>query len=236
MTTPKLWPIDLIPEGVTVEKMVMNRGGGQPTLGGLTRQIRTDRGYWRITYKTVPVATPSIRRILEALSVELMGSSGLLAIPVWSDDTSEWLTGSDWGRFLTPHSDTSTFSDGSFYSQPVELLTMEAQAEIGATTVQIRLAEEIDSIAGIRFSYEHAMYAVGLPTSISGQLWTVPIFPSVRATIPAASRLEVGTPTCLVRLETDNEIYSALSSKRFDPIDISFVEAVDEWNDRASEA
>lgn len=168
------------------------------------------------------------------IRVELSGKAGLLVVPVWSYDLAAWPAGAANGRILTTHSDGTPHADGSLYSQPAIGVEMVEAVGIGATVVKLRKVFGIEELSGIRFSYQHALYATGFPISIEGDVWQVRITPPVRAPIPAGAELEVGFPTCLVHLAEDNGMDVALSAGNIDSVDIDFVEANDVWNELAT--
>lgn len=236
MTDIVVWPHTLLVPGAIEANVVPFSRSGGTTLGGLQRVTRTDRGWWSIAYKGVPLKTAAERRMFNALGTHCGGMAGLLAVPVWSQDAAEWPAGSADGVILTSHSDGTHFDDGSLYSQPAIGVTLVDAAEIGDTSVKLRIVYGIEELIGVRFSYEHALYKTGYPTLIDGTDWTVPITPAIRAPIPADAELEFGMPTCLVRLASDREMDGSLTAGFFDRVDVAFVEAADYWNDLAADS
>lgn len=228
-----LWPEAMLKPGQVMANPVPFTRGGGPSLGGVERVTRTDRGFWSIGFKGVPLYTAAQRRCVNWLRTSLSGRAGLVAVPALSIDSAPWLAGTTRGRFLTTHSDGAGFSDGSRYSQPGIVVEMAAAAAIGDTSVTLRLVYGLDDLCGIRFSYNHALYETGVVTALDDDLWTVEIAPDIRAAIPEGALLELDRPTCLVHLATDKELDTALSRGAVDRIDVSFLEAVDYWNDLA---
>lgn len=228
-----IWPYRLLlPAAIEANVVPFSRSGGT-TLGGLQRVTRTDRGWWSIAYKGIALTSPATRRAFSAMGTHCGGMAGLVAVPVWSHDMAAWPVGSVDGLLLSDHSDGSSFSDGSQYSQQAIVVeTVEAVA-IGATSMTLRLVTGIDSLAGVRFSYQHALYKTGFPTTVDDDEWTVPVTPAVRAPIPAGAELEFALPTCLVRLASDREMDGSFTAGFFDRVDIAFVEAADYWADMA---
>lgn len=225
-------PSILKPLEVQADVVAFTRSGGT-TLGGLQRVVRTDRGRWSIVLRGVCLSTPAERRMWNIVAEHCGGMAGLLAVPVPSFDSAPWPAGAVEGRILTSHSDGSSFSDGSLYSQPAIGVEMVNAAPIAATSVTLRAVHGIEELSGIRFSYQHAMYRTGRPTLIDGTDWTVRISPAIRAAIPAGAALEVGMPTCLVRLADDRQMDVNFSRGGIDRRDVAFVEAADYWSDLA---
>lgn len=229
-----VWPHRYLkPASVMANPVPFTRSGGK-SLGGLSRNTRTDRGWWSISYRNVPLYDSNRRRLWNMLRQQFGGMAGSVAVPVWNHDTVELPDGTSNGLFLTPHSDFSPHSDASYYSQPVSIVVeMAIVAAISDTVVTLRMGYGISDLSGIRFSYNHALYETGQPTLIDGDEWTLPIFPAIRAEIPADAALEVAMPTCLVKLATDREMDVSFSAGRFDQVNVAFVEDTAHWNDLA---
>ncbi len=227
------WPTALLkPVDVEPNVVAFTRSGGR-TLGGLERVTRTDRGFWSIVYKGVPLSTPEQRRLWNVLAEHCGGAAGLLEVPVWSFDSAAWPAGTVNGRLLIAHSDGSGFSDGSLYAQSPIGVTLVGAVAIGATSITLRIGYGIEDLAGVRFSYNGALYRTGVPTEVDGADWTVPVSPAIRAAIPDAAELEFGLPTCIVRLAGDREMDVNFSRGGVDRRDVAFVEATDYWSDLA---
>jgi hypothetical protein len=225
---PIIWPDGvLVPSQIAANCTPFSRSGGR-SLGGIQRTIRTDLGYWRISFKGVLLSTTGQRRMWNAIRTELGGVPGLVAIPVWSQDSNGSL-----GPAYTLHSDDTPHSDGAPYAQPRIVVEMVENVAIGATSAKLRIVSGIDELVGVRWSYNHALYETGLPTAIDGADWTVRLFPAIRAAIPAGAMLDFDLPTCLVHLATDDAMDTSFTAGSIDKLDVDFVEAVDRWADLA---
>lgn len=200
---PVSWPSVLVPRQILANLVPFSRSGGV-SQGGIERSIKTDRGRWLVEYKQVALATEAMRRAWNKTRVYLGGTAGLAIIPVWSDEANE---------------------------DDLEV-KLAVAAALGATSVQLRLVDGT-TLEGIRFSYQNALYETGPATSIVGDVWTVPVFPAIRAAIPDESDLETDLPTCLVRLASDRQMDAGRSAGGFDLADVAFVEAADYWADLA---
>lgn len=230
----RIWPVNILrPSSITVKQNAFTRSGGR-SLSGITRTVRTDRGHFSFEYSGVILNSTSKRRKIISMRTDLNGRVGLVAIPIWSYDLAPWAEGTYLGRTTVPWSDLTTFSDGSFWSQPTINVELAVAAALHDTSMVLRLVSGIDSLEGVRFSYENALYETGKPTDITDDLWTVPIFPDIRAPIPINASLEFDRPTCLVHLASDNELDYEHSASGIDKLNIAFVEAVDYWNDLAT--
>ena len=225
-----VWPAAILkPAYVAADVVAFSRSGGR-TLGGLERVTRTDRGYWSIAYRGVSLGKTAQRRLWNAVGTHAGGMAGLLAVPVWSYDSAPWPANSVPGLYLPVPLAGASFGYGSQYVQPAIAVEAVADVPLGATSLSLRAIDGIDDLAGVRFSYRHALYKTGIPTSVDGNVWTLPVTPPVRAPIPAGAALEFSLPTCLVRLASDREMDVNFSVNKIDKRDVAFVEAADYWS------
>lgn len=228
-----VWPFHILkPAAVDINPVPFSRSGGR-TLAGLSTDTRTDRGYWSIGFRGVSLFDGVCRRQWNAMRVGVSGKAGLLVVPAWSYDSAIWPAGAIDGQLFTTHSDGTTHSDDSPYAQSAIGVELVEAVGIGATVVKLRALYGIEELSGIRWSHSHALYETGFPLSIDGGVWQVPITPAIRAPIPAGAELDVGMPTCLVHLASDDAMDVRLSAGEYDSVDVAFVEAVDVWNELA---
>lgn len=229
------WPAKLLrPREIEPNQVTFSRTGGR-TLGGIKRSIRTNRGHWEIAMNGVVLASTAQRRTWNAIRTGLCGSPGLLVIPVWSFDTAPFASGMFDAEHLVPHSDGTPFSDGTLYSQGSVSVRCAESATIGATTIKLNVLAAENDLAGVRFSYNHALYETGPAISIAGATWHVPIFPPIRAPVPAGAELEFNLPTCLVHLMEDRGMdvgYNHIT--KVNERTVFFEEATDYWSDLAA--
>lgn len=230
------WPTRLLrPASALASQVPFTRSGGR-TLGGTERTTRTDLGYWRLTLENVSVRSREMRQQWNATRVKLGGRAGLVAVPCWSFDSAPYVSGERERAIYLPHDDGTTFDDGAEYYEGAIHIEMAAFAPLSSTVVTLRLVAA-STAAGIRFSYQHALYETGPVIEQTGaNTFRVPVFPAIRQAIPADAWLEVDNPTCLCRLVDDRGMDLMLSNVEIDTQTIEFVEAVDYWNDRAREA
>lgn len=223
------WPTcTLSPKAISADQMPFTRSGGR-SLSGLERVTRTDRGWWSVSYSDIIIEGRAQRQCWNAIRSALGGRSGLVAVPVWSYDTAPWVNGIRTGSTYVPHSDNTSFSDGSLYRQGSIAIRAASSVIIGATRMAFTVINGDTDLAGTRFSYQHAMYEIG-PMQSDG---TYLISPGIRARIPAGADLEFDLPTCLCRLAEDRMSHS-LTIEGWDSHSIGFVEAADYWSDIAT--
>lgn len=210
-----------------------SRSGGR-SLGGIERTTRTDRGFWQITLDQIPVHSAAQRRTWNAIRTGLGGRVGQIAVPVWATFSAPYVSGAWEPLAETTHDDGTTFDDGTSYSQGAIDVQMASFAPLGSTVVTIRLINAASP--SLRFSYQHALYETGpVLNEVSEGVYQVPVFPAIRMAIPAGAQLEVDEPTCLCHLAEDRGMDQQEGISILQRRSVTFVEAVDYWNDLALE-
>jgi hypothetical protein len=228
-----VWPHKLlVPEECRPNIAPFSRSGGR-SLGGLEPKTRTDLGFWNIDLVNIMVRYKAQRLTWNAIRQNLGGQAGLIAVPAWSRDVAPYVSGSYEEASLVPHSDGSTFSDGTLYQQGAISVVTVGDTPIGATVMKLRIIQADDSLVGSRFSFQHALYETGPAIDITGDVWTLPVWPTVRAAIPDGSDLEFDMPTCLCHLMEDRGMDGGVNNIEFEQRTVSFVEANDYWNQKA---
>lgn len=228
-----VWPHCLLrPQQMAANLVPFTRSGGT-TLGGISTAFRTDLGFWKVDYAGVIMQNRKREQwqTWQALRQKLGGRSGLVAVPIRASLSAPYASGAFEEMPEVPHSDASTFSDGTEYSQGAISVVTEGVTAIGATTIRMRIVNASESLVGSRFSYNHALYETGPVISVDGDVWEVPISPTVRELIPAGADLEFDRPTCLCHLADDRGMdVSQDAIGKFAQPSVSFVEATDYWN------
>lgn len=225
-----VWPEKLLsPLECRAYLVPFTRSGGR-TLGGVKPSTRTDLGHWRIDIIGVPVHGQAKRRTWDGISAYLGGASGRIAVPAWAMDSAPYASGQEEPLIEVPHSDGSTFSDGSEYQQNAISVVSVGVTAIGATVMSMRLINGAADLSGVRFSYNHALYQTAQVVSIEDDIWTVRITPSVRELIPTGVELEFDRPTCVCNLLEDAGMQRSMNADRFERASVSFIEDTYYWN------
>lgn len=236
MADQYVWPYDLLtPANPTFQVRPYSRGGGR-SLGGVSRSMRTDRGYWAASYDQIVIRRnrPDQKRAWNALRVGLLGTAGLVVVPICASNLLGGGPGVALGRVLVPHDDLTPFDDLSLYSQARIYVVAGATAPLGTTIMTFKILTPMPDIAGMRFSYNHALYEIGPILAHPGaDTVQAAIFPAIRQTIPANAALEFERPDCLMHLATDSEMDAAYPPGGSWLQTVNFLEAVDYWNDLA---
>lgn len=230
------WPAGLLtPQASPFDPQPFSRSGGR-SLGGVSRSVRTDRGFWQGSLKNIVFrrAKQSAQaRTWTAIRSALAGTSGLVVVPVCA--TRVWASEgfSDFAPMLAPHDDDTPFDDGTLYEQGNIAIQMASYAPLGSTVITLRLIHA-PTASGIRFSYQHAMYETGrILSQPSADLFQVEISTAIRMPIPAGAMLEADRPTILCHLASDTEMNIEFPGAGMPRPSVAFVEAVDYWNDLA---
>lgn len=230
------WPAKLLaPQSSPFDPVPFTRSGGR-SLGGLSRSVKTDRGFWSGAYKNIVFRRSNQfaqRRTWNAIRTALNGMSGLVAVPVCASHVWASAEFQDFSQPEITHDDGTTFDDGAGYGQGLIDLQMANYAPLGASVVTLRLNAG-PSISGVRFSYQMAMYETGrVVQQIGVSTYQVEIFPTIRAPVPALAQLEADRPVLLCRLASDGEMGLEFPAAGMARPSVNFVEAVDFWNDLA---
>lgn len=226
-----VWPHKLLtPAEIQLNIVPFTRSGGR-SIGGIEPVTRTDRGFWTISLGRILLHTRAQRQAWNAIRVMLGGRAGLIAVPAWSHDSAPYVSGEREFPLFVPHSDGSTFSDGTSYRQRRIVVNNANAVAVGATSIRLQILQADANLAGVRFSHNHALYETGPAKLIeSGGYWTVPITPAARAAIPAGAALEFEEPTCLCRLADDRGMDTSLNASMIDEVSAAFIEATDQWS------
>jgi hypothetical protein len=230
------WPICVLrPQQISPNLVPFTRTGGK-SLGGVERSVRTDLGFWSIAYNNVILQNRDRDQWLtwQAIRQKLAGRVGLVAVPVRSSLSAPYASGAFEATGEVPHDDDTPFNDDTAYEQNAISIVSEGLTPIGSTVIRLRIINAAANLAGVRFSFNNALYETGPAIDIDGDVWTVPIWPTVRELIPSGSDLEFDRPTCLCRLADDRGMdLQADAVKKSTYPSVSFLEATDYWNDLA---
>jgi len=232
MANTIVWPTRLLTPTRTWHNLVpFSRSGGR-SLGGVEKVTRTDLGYWSVTFEGIPVRTVAQERTWNAIRSSLAGRSGLIIVPGWYSRIAPY--GAALPGVTVTHSDGSTFSDGTSYSQRSINVETSGVTALGATSIKLKLINAEADLVGTRFSHNHALYEISKVTQITGNFWTVNISPSIRVEIASGEQLDFDRPSCICHLATESEMDASDRRVRADARSISFTEATDYWSELAA--
>jgi len=231
-----VWPFCVLhPQQPSANIVPFTRSGGR-SLGGIEPAVRTDLGYWAIEYGNVIIQNRfrDQWQTWQAIRQKLGGRVGLIAVPVPASLSAPYASGAFEAQGEVPHDDDALFSDDTPYVQGAISVISEGFTPLGATVIRLRIINAAANLVGIRFSCGHALYETGPVIDIDGDVWTVPISPTVREAIPHGTELEFDHPTCLCRLASDSGMDLQPDNARKNTFpSVSFQEATDYWNQLA---
>ncbi len=230
------WPFEVLrPQEIAANVVAYSRSGGR-SLGGVERVTRTDLGYWVIDYSNVIIQNRfrDQWRSWQVVRQSLGGRAGLIAVPVRAALSAPYVNGTFEPMAVLPHDDGTMFDDGVGWQQNAIDIVSDGVTPVGVTTIRLRVVNADKNLAGARFSYNHALYEIGLIQAEEDSLITVSISPTVRELIPHGAEMNFDRPTCLCHLADDRsmDIRQDAIARNSRP-SVSFVEATDYWNDLA---
>jgi hypothetical protein len=182
--------------------------GGQ-TASGIMPVSRLDGGgLWKVTMTGVPTFTPDRRRSWHALTAIGDGGVQPIIVPCREMVDAPWpLVGGIAQMSLpaVPHSDDSSFSDGSLYDNSMIAAKLTAAAVLRATSLTISVTTGDDLHGGEYFSIDHAtnrwrLYRIRTAVKNLDGTWAVTIRPPLREDVLANVVIEFDRPKCVMRL------------------------------------
>ncbi|RYG84701.1 MAG: hypothetical protein EON59_13250, partial [Alphaproteobacteria bacterium] len=113
-------------------------------------------GWWVLMLGNMSLRTPAQRRLWQAMMMRLRGGATEIIVPFPFGDLAPWPGGKPSGPILTTHSDGSSFSDGSLYSQPSLAYSLGEAVLDGDTQACIRRGNGANLQGGEFFTFVHA--------------------------------------------------------------------------------
>jgi hypothetical protein len=131
------------------------------------------------------------------------------------------------GRILTTHSDGTSFSDDTLYSQGDCDAELSAGAALRATTISITMALGKPLIGGERFTIVHPTmgvraYQIGRFSALTDAAATFNFHPPLREAATAGTKVDFNCPRFVARI--DGRMSAPLANPRFAGAAARFVE------------
>lgn len=141
----RIWPV-----GVTID-------GGAPIGGGRGQTLDwSGGGFWALSCSGISLLTPAQIRLWRALMMRLRGGTVEMVFPVPDRAQMPWENGIPLPTPLVPHSDGTSFSDGTLYAgRSIVYQLVDAVAE-GASTARVRRISGGAIVGGELFSPTYA--------------------------------------------------------------------------------
>jgi hypothetical protein len=192
MSVPLKFPSLFVPKSVLFHLVPQNSSGPRAASG--KSQVRaTDAGFWRASV-SFDIHTAD----------EIQGKVTEFNIGVFDDRQAPAAIGGSHEVTGITHSDDTTFSDGTGYSQSDILVGATSAVDLRATAMTLTVTRAGDLKRGMYFShrdgFRHHLYMVTSVTSADGATIGITFLPPARAAIAAGDAAEFGTPQCTMNL------------------------------------
>lgn len=196
------WPANLNPLAIAIDPLHRTIAG-TPSLNGLTQNVASSAGIWRITYDRIGVSRGERVKAWRAVAALAEGRLNKLIVParVYRDARAG-------GRPFSnvSFSDTASFDDGALFATDIDAYTVTGAAK-GAATLRVQDPNDLIE-PGHLFSAMHRLYVVKASTPVAGvaHRYDLSVWPPLREAVAASQTLNFRHPVCTVRLATDNEM------------------------------
>jgi hypothetical protein len=202
MSVPLKFPSLFVPKSVLFHLVPQNNSGPRAASG--KSQVRaTDAGFWRASV-SFDIHTADEIREWRGFVAALQGKVTEFNIGVFDDRQAPAAVGGSHEVTGITHSDDTTFSDGTGYSQSDILVVATSAVELRATAMTLTVTRAGDLKRGMYFShrdgFRHHLYMVTSVTSADGATIGITFLPPARAAIAAGDAIEFGTPQCTMNL------------------------------------
>lgn len=214
-----LWPDTLAPVNMTstIDRPVFK---GPKPLSGREQVVQSSAGGWLISYSGIPVYGDKFRHFRSIWS-----SLGGFAAPVYvkPEFSPNMLARRNniSATATTFATDSTTFSDGSRFTQSTGDCVLATDAVRGATTISVTNSTVSPVQTGDYFEIDGRLHVVN---AIDGTAWK--IWPPLRANYAAGTILEIDDPRMLAYLVTDSSALTLnVQFGRLSRVDVDFIEA-----------
>lgn len=129
-----------------------------------------------------------------------------------------------------PHADSSLFSDGAGYYQPVIDVETHGDASLRSTTLYLKLNYCGDLLGGESFSIDHPtwgwrLYEIATVEYIDVTHVRVTFNPPLRESVPAGTQVEFDRPRCTMKLLNPAAMDFTTTAYPFSLASVKFVES-----------
>ncbi len=236
MTTPVFFPKVLCRER-TLEWTLGAKtiSSGQTGLDALPLARTDGGGLWSAALSSVALTTADLVRCWRALDMLADAGAQPIVMPNIDRVFAPWpiVNGKPLRSYGdVHHSDTSPFSDGSGYYQPVIAAKLTTAAALRATTLTIAISYGSALRGGEHFSiegpiYSFRMYRVRTAVYNGDGTATITIRPPLREAATANTVLDFDRPKCVMRLAQSDAMRLGLELRRYGTPNAAFVETFD---------
>lgn len=238
MATPK-WSLRLLPP----YKMSLDIAGAAVesprAMSGITQAVDYSGSGYRIAkYQQIQLWRPEQHRYWKQMAAYLRGGVRSVVVPLLTDWTVPVINpGIDPIRYLTPHSDKTSFSDSALYSQSAVQASLTQDAALNSATILITVFAGGGIYGGETFSIAHTtkgphcyditeVDGATSPDPVTGAVtYQIGIAPNLREFTSAVTLLKFDRPECLMRLAPGTSMPWEPEGYWQSKPDVSFVES-----------
>lgn len=195
---------------------------GPVSQAGVSDVISGDAGFWRASYGSVVVTTPDRVKTWNAIRAILRGRLVPILVPYCGRSYQPIIDG--YKRTPVPHSDGSTFSDGSRYVGDGTKVVLASDVAVRAVSCTVNVIAADVLQPGQVFSLGERLYEINAVTDITDTLKQVSFLPPAREAVKADTELNFTNPVCRMRLASDDAMAMDLDINRRGFPSVDFVE------------
>jgi hypothetical protein len=214
-----VWPALLTPRSIEFMFDSRSRSSG-PTLTGVEQVVGSSGGLWRARLVSIPVVSAEKRKTWRAIEAQSQGRAGVFLVPVFNIDNPGLVIGG------ITHSDGSTFSDDTGYSQSEVIADFASAAALRATEITLTVLGGTIQPGHYFTVGEGRLHVIGSLVEQDGDDFTVNIWPPLREAAAEAAPAEFCNPTCRMRLASDDGMRAEFEFGRHTFPTVDFIEAL----------
>lgn len=218
-----LWPRNILPPQQPRPHYLSHMNiSGPVSQAGVSDIISGDAGFWRATYGRVIVTTPDRVKTWNAIRAILRGRLTPILVPYCGRLYQPIV--SEYSHTVVPHSDGSTFGDGTGYLGDGTKVTLAADLALRAITCTVNVIAADTIQPGHVFSLGERLYEVNAVIDLTGNQKQISFMPPAREAVTADTELNFTRPVCRMRLATDDAMTIDLDVNRRGFPSVDFVE------------
>lgn len=206
-------------------KPIFRNTSGTTSIAGATQVIGSASGAWEATISGANIRNSKLVQLWEVLELRSQGRLQPMIVPMCGRKKLKLKKTLQNNQKGIPHSDDAYFSDNIGYNQfNIPVIAVETM-DLGARSGKINIQVETETLeAGLFFSVNNRLYRIDYVDEIGNNQYAIKFWPRLREAIPIGEFLNFETPSCLMRLKTDDAMSVVKRLHKFASPDIEFVE------------
>lgn len=201
-----VWPIAALPPQAINADIAPRSLAGPAALSGGGQVTSSDAGLWRVVYANIVVHGNQKLVLWHAIAAKLEGRAVPIVVPIPARGRRPTPAGADESYADVPHSDDSTFSDGTGYVGSTIEVALAAPVALRAVTATVDVAYAGELQPGQIFSIGERLYRLHSVAYVDADTAQIEFRPPLREAAEAGARLDFDRPVCRVRLVSDQEM------------------------------